>query len=637
MTSTPNPLPTATKPRRNQFPDHHSDDIKQTNEITKEQSTRPTRVYPNDDQIFTISDDLVANYFNNRNEPSQNCKKPFTDLAGPNIDKKQLDKIKGFETEFHIPIREYMWDTLDLLRINKCVDSQSTDAYLKCLPCTGGTFQHFHRFKTDYTQLMFSKSKPPNKQHQIKALLDCAKHEFRDTLSPIVLPDKIPFKIDGVWEMDVRIFRAINDNLDRLTSSKIMCQIHISVWSNGPMHQTKFKYPSKETKTDNDNDTKHEDPDTIQYEWEPTVNEEIININNKCCNINIEDIMLCNKAKNVIKKVSKPHTNETYEQIEVLINDIMEGAARPKNGDAIMILFDTSNVPELTAYIWRERLTENDHELWKGNDSIGDKRIKSKANRKRRYFELNAPQNDEDGDDTNRKVNVGQYVGMDIFLQASPEMHKVHQFWTIFNTETRFDPSHAAGLWRDYYVHETIFEVDIELDDEYDTYMDEDAQQRKLYEQYYGKDFVNLLHERDAFMEEEYLSKQRDKSSIRKDIPDLNEYKPFEFHWRRAQYVKWYGLKFIRKLHDKSARFDGELWAKKQERLNEKNAPDLDKYGPFRFHKQREKSAEDFKRDLVHFRRIKNLAPKDWKRFYSDATKESKDKDEHKDEYKGSR
>eukprot|EP01084_Bolivina_argentea_P236577 397748_1 len=564
-------------------------------------------------------------------------------ISNTNISKKELDKIKGFEIVYKMPLRLYMWDILSLLKTQKREESQNTDVYLQWLPCSGGTFQNFFCFGKDMSP--YSKDYIETKL-QIKSLVNCAKNEYKNNLSPIHLPNQLSYKINGIWELDVRILRAVNNYIynsyhynkkkHKLEEKIDECEIHISIWSNVPKFEKQKQNKFVFTNINNSYDSGDEDEDyKIKYDIydEKTADEQILKIIQDCNDININDIMDCNQHKNITKisrQLLKTETktdenifdnndNKKYEEIDTFVERICgntDGFAI-KNGYAVMMFFDTRNVPNVNAYVWREKLNKKNYE---NNINIGDNRINSKINNKRKYFEFNIP-NSKD------KINIGQYIGMDICIL---EQH-VHQFWTIFNTETRFESSHVVNLWRDYYVNETIFEVTNELDDGFDKYMEMNLQKRNLYERYYGKQFIDRLNDRLVLFDENELVMKKNEwiKSVDNNMPDISKYKPFEYHLKKAQYGEYYGKEFIYKLHDKMTKFDkNELHARMQQKLNDIKAPELDNYGPFKFHWKRANIADDFKEGLSEFkaehgsnkgRPIKDMNPKNFKQFYNDA------------------
>ena len=456
-------------------------------------------------------------------------------------------RIKDYEQLYKIPMLKYVYDIMGLVRLEsyydkdrETVESESVDVLINLLPCAGGLFTNLLRHKLASSSPQQSHWLSTQNKHgykkvyipdEIKEVLRYARAKFAKDCPQLPLPSQVPFMFNGIWETDIKIACAFNAYLfNKKTHATLpSCDYHLRVWSKGLIkasdddedekkdpnfveeHIDHHEYnPEDEDTESDDEDEEYEEYDanisSFESEKNVTDKEFYTQIKDDLKDVDIEEIIAMNKMALDIKTIKRkkliqdreddekkeepqiiefggddyevPEYDADYETIQDLVDRLFETVAQPSKGHAIMVLVDIRYDPEITIYVWRKPIIQyeekNTDEVKDKNDEnleIGDKHIEY---RKERYFDMNYK---------GRKVNVGQYIGLSTCIVNE----YIHQFFSLFNTEIRFEPKQALELWPDYHYTQTLFEDKAPFEKE------TDPEIRKKYRYWLGKKNMNKL------------------------------------------------------------------------------------------------------------------------------------------------
>ena len=464
------------------------------------------------------------------------------------------------------------------------------------MPCKFGVFNNLWRFiRGKQGELEPYSPDTFSLQLQKEKMFRCAVQEYAEIIPYIPLPKQIKCKVNGVWSPDAEFIRSINEYIfgKLRVFEENECEYHMKMWHDG------FKPVKKEEEMndadDIDSDDFDDDDDDDQYTKCTRQKRNILSgafykdIMNLYANVNIEEVMQQNekslnwrkitREKNV--QTSNNHTGkpkssilpqqidleEGYESMDDFVRRLFSNAARPKSGYAIMLFVDTRNAPDITVYVWKKKIAQYEKNT---SVDIGSNHIDY---RRKRYFDVQY---------NGKILNIGQYIGFSTFILDGD----IHQFWSVFDKETRFEPAHALKLWPSYYANITLFEVRTDLQIEYE-------EKREKYARFLNKfdeNLIDKLDQRDSKIKMELFTKIEGALKNGKSINDEND-------------INDQTTKYIDKANDV------DIGKSDDENLC------LNDYGPWNFHKEKARIVIE----LIKYLRIRDLSPRQYRQVKADA------------------
>ena len=503
----------------------------------------------------------------------------------------QEHPLREFDLLYNVPLLPYIYYIMGSVRISK--NAQNIQSLSPLMPCKFGVFNNLWRFiRGKQGELEPYSPDTFSLQLQKEKMFRCAVQEYAEIIPYIPLPKQIKCKVNGVWSPDVEFIRSINEYIYGQLSvfEENECEYHMKMWHDG------FKPVKKEEEMndadDIDSDDFDDDDDDDQYTKCTRQKRNILsaafykNIMTLYANVNIEEVMQQNKKslnwQEVTRKMNvqtsnnqsvKPKSSKLpqqidfekgYESMDDFVRRLFSNAARPRSGYAIMLLVDTRNAPDITVYVWKKRIAQYEK---KKTVDIGSNHIDY---RKKRYFDVQY---------NGKILNIGQYVGFStLFLDGG-----IHQFWSVFDKETRFEPVHALKLWPNYYANITLFEVRTDL-------QIESEKKRERYARFFNKfdeNLIDKLDQRDSRIKMQIFTKIEEALKNGKSINDEND-----------------TLILAMKQIDKAN--NGDIG---NENLN------LSDYGPWNFHKEKARIVIE----LINYLRIRDLSPRQYRQVKADA------------------
>eukprot|EP01084_Bolivina_argentea_P236632 397830_1 len=532
-------------------------------------------------------------------------------------DTKTEELMREYEVIHKVPLILYMFDIINSIRISNKIENKNINVLLPLLPCAGGIFNNLWRLKQSKNNLQhFLAQNNIILKNEIKNILNYSQRTYTKHFKQIPLPQEIKYKVNGIWETDVKLIRSFNTYLYNLIASgnkecyddnnplfnkSSQCEYHLRIWCNGIIEKqlnTQINTNNDRDNDDSDDDSDSSDdsdPDDPYANYKPIQNN--INTFYPCMNdnnIDIAQVIQQNKSElNILKFQRKLKQKEkddnkdndeeyhgkvegdgddyivlenNYEGIDKFVQRVCKKAAMPKLGDAIMILIDARNDPEIMVYIWRKHIKLYDEV--KENINIGNVRIHYK---KQKYFNLKY---------NNNIINVGQYIGLNTCILDG----YIHQYWSIFNRDIRFEKKHVGELWPNYYENQTLFEVKTNFDEKY---AENDEEKKQIYKEIYGDELIDKLNDEKS-----------------------------EFNWEQI-------YKIEEQAHQKLTRNDNNK--------NDDIIPEITLYGPMKYHTKKAIIIRDLKNEIEDKRNFRDFTPKQY-RVLKDHAKAHKFSDVSDDE-----